>query len=413
MTGSVIVRVLEEGSDNPRTVVYLNRGETFGELGLVNRERRKSTVISRDKVELLCIADADYTRIFMAGGLQTLLDPNQSDFVRNLKFLEGWPIHLLAENPKKCVFSYFKRGDVLVKNSKKSDWILMVKSGSCSVMKLLHKKKTKEQKKRKESKTGAPDLTTEGKRLSIREGTLENYQQRKTRDELEHFLKDLNIHEEEPDNHEHPSASNVTAQNEAKEQVAQINSEETNNDVKRVYGRRPDRPVFPSQHLNVHLSRLPSYVATSGQRVINENQQTQDSQQEKRHPEQVGQRKTVATEIVDEIVTKEDDGFEQIWVRVQTLTKGSYFGLSDMLFDAQPSFSVVSNGAECILMSKKFYREHATPKMLTRLRREEQSYPDDQELQRKLENKLQWESFKKTHLFTSLKQSKKRINLQR
>ena len=45
-------------------------------------------------------------------------------------------------------------------------------------------------------------------------------------------------------------------------------------------------------------------------------------------------------------------------------------GLSDVLFDAQPSFSVISNGAECILLSKKFYREHATPKMLTRLRRE-------------------------------------------
>ncbi|XP_038068813.1 uncharacterized protein LOC119738141 [Patiria miniata] len=66
MTGSVMVRVLEEGSDNPRTVVYLNRGETFGELGLVNRERRKSTVISRERVELLCIGDAVSQPIFLS-----------------------------------------------------------------------------------------------------------------------------------------------------------------------------------------------------------------------------------------------------------------------------------------------------------------------------------------------------------
>ena len=45
-------------------------------------------------------------------------------------------------------------------------------------------------------------------------------------------------------------------------------------------------------------------------------------------------------------------------------------GLSDVLFDAQPSFSVISNGAECILLSKKFYREHATSRMLTQLRRQ-------------------------------------------
>ena len=41
-----------------------------------------------------------------------------------------------------------------------------------------------------------------------------------------------------------------------------------------------------------------------------------------------------------------------------------------MMFDDQPSFVVVSNGAECILLSKKFYLEHATLAMLSKLGRE-------------------------------------------
>ncbi|XP_038068812.1 uncharacterized protein LOC119738140 [Patiria miniata] len=353
----------------------------------------------------------------MAGGLQKLLDPSQSDFIRNLTFLEGWPMHLLAENPKKCVFSYFKRGEVLVKNSKKSDWILVVKSGSCSVMKLLHTKKKMRKKKRKTSQTGLLDLTTQGKRLSMRGGSLESYQQRKTRDEFEHFMRDLNIHEEEPANQPgQQSVSKGTAHGQMEGQLAQNGRNanvESNQGIRRTIDKRSGRPVLPTQNSTVHLSRLPSYVATSGQPTNRENEQTENSQREARHQEPVGQRKTVATEIVDEVVKKEDDDVEAVWVQVQTLIKGSYFGLSDMLFDAQPSFSVVSNGAECILMSKKFYREHATPRMLTRLRREEQCYPDEQELQKNLENKVEWESYKRKCLLTALKRTRKRSNQQR
>ncbi|XP_033645962.1 uncharacterized protein LOC117305239 [Asterias rubens] len=411
LSGSVVVRVMEEGSDVQRTVVYLNRGETFGELGLVNKQTRKSTVISRDRVEFLCIDDVvssnSYTRIFMAGGVATLLDPTQSDFVRNLKFLEGWPMHLLAENPKKCIFSYFKRGDVLVKNSKKSDWILIVKSGSCSVMKLLHKKKPKEM-KRLQSDTMVPDLTTIGKRHSMRGGSLENYNQRKTRDEFELFMQGLNVHERDATNGKRKSLSENVTQN-REDGGAQGKSKVESAKDKRNARRLSRRPTLPSQHSNVHMIRRPSLQVPNNSDESDESP-TEDTEQLNIVQVPMGQKKTVATEIVDEIIRNEEDGVEPVWVKVQTLTKGSYFGLSDMLFDFQPSFSVVSNGAECILISKKFYREHATTRMLGRLRREEQSYPDDQELQKNLEVKLEWDAYKKSALLTTLKRTRKKNN---
>ena len=43
-------------------------------------------------------------------------------------------------------------------------------------------------------------------------------------------------------------------------------------------------------------------------------------------------------------------------------------GLAEMLFEGQPNFSLVSNGAECVMIEKKFFMEHATYKHIVKLR---------------------------------------------
>ena len=40
-----------------RTVCFLNRGEQFGELGLLSNSPRAATVISKEPVELLVFSD--------------------------------------------------------------------------------------------------------------------------------------------------------------------------------------------------------------------------------------------------------------------------------------------------------------------------------------------------------------------
>ena len=45
-------------------------------------------------------------------------------------------------------------------------------------------------------------------------------------------------------------------------------------------------------------------------------------------------------------------------------------GLTGVVFSDQPSLSLVSNGAECIVINKKFYLEHATEETLRGLRKE-------------------------------------------
>jgi len=47
---------------------------------------------------------------------------------------------------------------------------------------------------------------------------------------------------------------------------------------------------------------------------------------------------------------------------------GRVKGLEELLLGRQPSMSVVSDGAECVLLDKQFYLQHATETLLHRLR---------------------------------------------
>lgn len=41
----------------PKTIMFLNRGDSFGDVAILNNARRETTVISREKIELLCMTD--------------------------------------------------------------------------------------------------------------------------------------------------------------------------------------------------------------------------------------------------------------------------------------------------------------------------------------------------------------------
>ncbi|XP_074646808.1 uncharacterized protein LOC141902810 [Tubulanus polymorphus] len=83
------------------------------------------------------------------------------------------------------------------------------------------------------------------------------------------------------------------------------------------------------------------------------------------------------------------------FVKVQTLTKGVIFGLECMLFDKQPSLSLVSNGCECILIDKKFYQNHCQQQSFYDLRRKVSPYPSEDQLQNDLSVQTKWNRYKR------------------
>ncbi|GFN96344.1 cyclic nucleotide-binding domain-containing protein 2-like [Plakobranchus ocellatus] len=79
-------------------------------------------------------------------------------------------------------------------------------------------------------------------------------------------------------------------------------------------------------------------------------------------------------------------------IEVQVLERGQYFGLAPILFPDQSSLSVISNGAECLVISKKLFLQWATEECLRFLRQTESPYPSERELNRKLQEVVNWQA---------------------
>ncbi|XP_030828822.1 uncharacterized protein LOC100892652 isoform X1 [Strongylocentrotus purpuratus] len=128
-----------EGDPNipGRHVSSLNKGDMFGEQAIAHQNKHVYTVISKEAIQLMCLAPDDYSRIFLAGGLGNFSDLGEKSFVRSICIFKHWPIHLLKDNHTQTRFQYFVHGTTIVEDSTKSEWIIIVKSGSCSVLKKL------------------------------------------------------------------------------------------------------------------------------------------------------------------------------------------------------------------------------------------------------------------------------------
>lgn len=72
---TAIVSTMEDGA--PKTVMFLNRGDSFGDIAILNNARRETTVISRERIELLVMSDE----------VQTSKVPTMSNEVETLELL--------------------------------------------------------------------------------------------------------------------------------------------------------------------------------------------------------------------------------------------------------------------------------------------------------------------------------------
>ena len=48
---------------------------------------------------------------------------------REIEAFKGWPVERVLDHPHDCLFHFFKRGAVMVPDSKNSEWLYIVKTG--------------------------------------------------------------------------------------------------------------------------------------------------------------------------------------------------------------------------------------------------------------------------------------------
>lgn len=109
-------------------------------------------------------------------------------------------------------------------------------------------------------------------------------------------------------------------------------------------------------------------------------------------------RKTIANELDNKPIrdlTLTEKDIRPMFVQVQVLERGQYFGLTKHVFPEQAgTYSIVSNGAECIMISKKFFFEKANEACLHNLREVETLLPPEEELQENLQDYVDWTAYR-------------------
>ncbi|XP_033116113.1 cyclic nucleotide-binding domain-containing protein 2-like isoform X2 [Anneissia japonica] len=114
----------------------LKKGDKFGESDIIRNCRRTNTVMTKDTVELFCIHSEDYMEIF-----DTKLNITPGDvmnYVRTIPVFSMWSgIGKMVDSLLNWGIQNYRAGQVIVSDSENNDWIYIVKSGKCDVLKRL------------------------------------------------------------------------------------------------------------------------------------------------------------------------------------------------------------------------------------------------------------------------------------
>ncbi|XP_060071554.1 uncharacterized protein LOC132551433 [Ylistrum balloti] len=450
LNGTVIVTAFDKDNGGTKLLVSLHRGMSFGELAVISQSRRQATVSTQTATELLCISGEDFEDIFMAGGKKTVTDPDHNTFIQNIRFLKNWPVHLLAQNPNACMFHYFNRGQVLVRDSNHSEWIYIVKSGSLSVLKKLKEVlpqtedeimvsdpnyKRKKDKKRKpygtwqrrsyqkrqrsltlSSRGSEPSETWKG--WESEPGAYKSQYEMERR--LEQSLPGLNNPNErlgvlnyDTIINKHKARINASKRLSDDEEDFKLpplpnedgppkENHEKDEEESEMSSQRVRLPNIRKTSKGAYLSSgKPSRKISKKEQEQNIKEEIQKREQElwiKKATQEEG-RKTIAEEFdnkppTDYKLTEAD--LHPMFILVKVLERGQYFGVHSVIgTETQPSFSVVSNGAECIMISKKFFKEKSSEAVKRNLEECESRFPSDEALQKSLQNYVNWEADRK------------------
>lgn len=378
LSGTAVVTLLindaKTKEERDTTVAVLGKGSSFGELALLHHKTRSATVLCKDDVSLLAVSREDFRDIFMS--YEDGREPEHIRFLRSVPYLKDLPLQDLTTKHDVCIFHYFRRGVVIVKESK-TKWIYVVKSGSCRVLTHLSKKTAKfsrsviDQVRQKAVLPVIPVDDGDRRRALF---TAAGDRVRPTA-----WSPDLTRAKTEP---------SFTSQ------------QDTDLSLPAIVGE-PEK--FKKTAKNVAIATIVSALPKEG---------NEKEEQDQEELQRLNTKRTNNTNKTWRKMSPSDDknGMsdpgqkgEQVVVQIELLKPKDQFGLSMVLFD-NPAVKchLVSNGAECVLIKKSWFLQHANEALLRKLRHQIPPYPSQAKLEQKMQDQANWDSFKSQTLNTLL-----------
>lgn len=347
------------------TVAVLGKGSSFGELALLHHKTRSATVLCKDEVSLLAVCREDFRDIFMS--YEDGREPEHIRFLRGVPYLKDLPLDDLTTKHDVCIFHYFRRGVVIV-NESKTKWIYVVKTGSCRVLTHLCKKTAKL--KRSAGSPEKPNAVLPV--IPVDEVDRRKALYTAAGDRIRPVLWSPEIKRPKTE----PSLSSKN-KNDLTLPALVGEPEKFKKTAKNVtwMGRLSvlSRDVRDSEEHREKIERLHRKVSNA---------------EKPRNKTPSNNKRQIET-------PEADSKNEQVVVQIELLKPKDQFGLSVLLFD-NPAVKchLVSNGAECVLIKKSWFLQHATEATLRKLRNQIPPYPSQATLEQKMQDQANWDSFK-------------------
>ncbi|XP_052077494.1 cyclic nucleotide-binding domain-containing protein 2-like isoform X1 [Mytilus californianus] len=348
ISGTAIVTIMDT-EQSVRTAAVLTKGNSFGELALMHGSKRTATVTCKNSVELLAVGRDDFIDIFMP--INKDQEPEHIRFLRSINILHGWPIECLPHHdPKICCFTFFRRGVLLCKDSNNSEWVYIIKTGNCRVLKSLQ-----------------PTRPT----IPISEHDIKN----------SHDIIKL------------PPLISPRSTSSCNTSLS-IQSSPSHTSVSSASRKKKRRRCTVDSLINILHS-----TSDSPHLNLEDHKKEVEVLYDKLHNnfDRRGKRYSKVFEKLEKKIDKENITAEKLFVQIQNLGPRDVFGLEQVAFGMignTTSTILVSDGAECILINKKYFQQHLNDEGAKRLRRTLQPLPSEESLQQKLQDKTNWEAYK-------------------
>nr|XP_054755092.1 uncharacterized protein LOC129261082 [Lytechinus pictus] len=381
LSGTAIVTTTtrDEQTQEPRVKLlnFIKRGNTFGERELMTGVVRPHTIVCHEEVELLSLDREEYMTIFTPKNeLEIEQDVDVITFLRTITVFNNWPVEKLPKNnPAICLLTYFRKGAVVCLNSNKTEWIYVVKSGACQVLKEL-----------KEPITTTP-CKTKGIESPRKKQTTHKANRRKKL-KLPPIIKVTE--DDQPSSTSWSSSPAPSIRDDVS--IASIGSNgepKVSKEKGRFY--KAAKTVFTTEvqlrqkldrigNAEEHISLLDNINARS------------------RSPRLADLTTTLMVSMASDAgSTRDCDERNSIFLKLRRCVSGEVFGLNSVLFKSvggSPSLTLTSEGAECILISKNFFLQHLSETAKDRLLRTVPPWPAEARLQELLQEHADWDKYK-------------------
>ncbi|XP_033736510.1 cyclic nucleotide-binding domain-containing protein 2-like [Pecten maximus] len=337
LSGVAISRCLDYKEDpaakRSQFVEFHRQGDVIGEKEILTSSERPMTIVCKEPVEVIGLDKEEFLRLF-----QSTAAPQCISFLNTIPELSGFPFQLLQTYHFSCSVHHYRRGAVIVKDSNESEWIYVIKSGSCQVYESVTRRA------RERTAVIGPNKALK----SSLEGGLPEI------DKSIHLVSD----------------------------ACSVSSVE-------MLGPRKSK----SKLANSSLARQKTVLPTINTVNINGSQISPESTPRRCTTSRHGSpRADIRSPRTD--VRESSAKGHTYYVKVDIITERECFGLQSLLYKQLPSLSLVSNGAECILLSKQFFRDHMDDDLKRRLVYRVPPYPSNSHVRDAVEDKLHWDIYK-------------------